>query len=626
MPRRKNSLHEEAAAEAEGADLEQPSTAATEQLSEEVLAMANEGDEQPATESAAEERIGEEELDTMARELAGRIGEGGGIVTVERIPLNEIIPSPTNPRKYINQAEIEALAANIQQQGLMQPIIVRPLRALVFTFAHGGEETFGPASREKCAAKLVEREESLAKGPITVDVNNDCGYEIDAGERRYRAHQWLAVHDTERVWDAIDCIVRDLTDAQVLEQQVSENLQREDLTPLDWANAYAAMVETAKQGCEGSERGAVAKVAARLGKSTSVIYQTIQLAKLIPEAATALRKEYMTKNHAIDCARLSPEQQLEYLCNAFCDEYGICLTNADDLSALLVSDRGPESVSSVRAMRDWVRHENGDASSPDGSTDAQPEAISDDTIEEAAEMRSNGLARGLGSNTDISDHPRRTQPTAAPSKSAQSLVDESEADRKARELQQKTMLAGLKKILQASRTAGKRAKQLLNNDDLRLVAEAMFDNLVYEHQKAIANLLGWEVENYESYTTTYSKKLVMMDASLLPQFLITCSLVPDLVKDSVLARSGLWRSFEYRYKLDINAIRAEVSAEGKPVPKTAATPAPKPKLKPKPVAKKPSPAVSKRRQVVKQVAKSARIAAKLAKAAKPAQGKKVKAA
>lgn len=403
-----------------------------------------------------------------------------------RIPLEELIPSPTNPRKHFEQSEIEALAANIRQQGLIEPIVVRPLQVLTFTFAHGAQEGFGPASREQCDAKIRERQEGIAKGTLSVERETPGVYEIVAGERRYRAHRWLnqlgAGFPEITQYDAIDCIVRDLTDRQVLEMQISENLQRADLTPLDWAAAYAAMVaEEQKAG----ESGAVGRVAARLGVSTSVVYQTMQLAKLIPEAATALRKEYITKNHAIDCARLTPEQQLEYLAEAF----SLFQPEPGELEREL--EDGPERTESVRSMRQWIQDQFGDPEQAEDATEAESLDTFADAVESAAEQQRQGREMGLGSNQDISDEYEEDDNAAFDDlHQRHEAVGERPTSpevkaRKVREAEKSVRLQAFNQAIRAAHSAARAEKKLLSTEDLRSVALYVFSRVPGDYQVAL---------------------------------------------------------------------------------------------------------------------------------------------
>ena len=110
------------------------------------------------------------------------------------IPLNRIQESKTNPRRTLDEAKLAELAANIRQHGVLQPVLVRP--------SPNGEDGF---------------------------------YELVAGARRYRASK-LARRET------IPVTIRELTDAQCLELQLIENLQRENLNPVEEAQGYAQLI------------------------------------------------------------------------------------------------------------------------------------------------------------------------------------------------------------------------------------------------------------------------------------------------------------------------------------------------------------------------------------------------
>jgi len=496
--------------------------------------------------------------------------EIGGIT---RIPLAELMPSPTNPRKHFDQAEIQALAANIKAVGLMEPIIVRPLRALAIETkplippsAENDVIEFPPASREKNNLDAIRQKYDIKQEDIvSVEVNDDCGYEIVAGERRYRAHEFLHHTGATGDWGAIDCIVRDLTDAQVLEQQVSENLQREDLDPLDWSNAYEAMVKA--ECAKGTPRTAsVEQVAARLGKSVSVIRQTMQLAKLCEEARIALRKGYISKNHAIDCARLTPERQREYLLEAL----SLWDVPEEELKQFLESGDEPSKISSVRCMREWIAEEYNDldeagiAENPPNSEDKtveKAEAPREDRDREQSKEDAND-ARQSNTSAAVSTHP--VIPGVAPE-----LAAASEARRKAIELEEKVMRAALGKILMASRVAAKRDKLQLTVSDLLEVAEAMYEFMPLAERTAVAKLLGWKVEE-----STYNNLLNMSKESR-PQFLVACALSLPLVlasKDNPFPMRGVaWNNFAARYKIDLKAIRDVITGEGNPKSNTPAT-------------------------------------------------------
>ena len=143
------------------------------------------------------------------------------------LPLGDLRPNPYQPRKHFDEAALKELAHSIEEQGLLQPIIVR---------------------------------QSTIKG-----------YEIIAGERRFRATKLLGR-------EKIPAIVCEMTDTQMFEMAVLENLQREDLTPLEEAEAYASMMRELDMTQED--------VAQRLGKSRSDVANYVRLLDL-PEALKA---------------------------------------------------------------------------------------------------------------------------------------------------------------------------------------------------------------------------------------------------------------------------------------------------------------------------------------------------
>src|SRR5690606_14398087 len=124
-------------------------------------------------------------------------------------------------------------------------------------------------------------------------------YEIIAGERRYRASK-LAGRTT------IPAIVREISDLEVLELQIIENLQREDLHPLEEAESYEALLEQHKADPDYS----VDLIAAKLGKSRAYIYARLKLCALRPAARKAFYAGTLTASTALLLARIpAPELQ-----------------------------------------------------------------------------------------------------------------------------------------------------------------------------------------------------------------------------------------------------------------------------------------------------------------------------
>ncbi len=174
------------------------------------------------------------------------------VSSIQDIPLGQIRESKTNPRRFFDEAKLAELADNIRQHGVLQPILLRP---------------------------LPEGEAGT--------------YELVAGARRYRASK-LAKRDS------IPATVRELTDAQALELQVIENVQRVDVHPLDEAQGYAALIELQR------DTYTVETIASRVGRSPAYVNGRLRLIQLIPEAKQAFYEDKLTVAHAFEIARLQP--------------------------------------------------------------------------------------------------------------------------------------------------------------------------------------------------------------------------------------------------------------------------------------------------------------------------------
>lgn len=191
-------------------------------------------------------------------------------------PVAGIVASLTNPRKTFDQAKLRELADSIAPSGVHQPILVRPL----------------PASR-------VE-ETSRAKGAVpvwpfaTTRKAEPIEYELVAGERRWRACQLAGVAE-------IPVMARELSDEQVLEIQIVENLQREDVSPLEEAEGYGALMR------QGSGMDADA-VASKIGKSRSYVYARLKLLDLCQTVREALATGEIDNSRALRIARIPVEK------------------------------------------------------------------------------------------------------------------------------------------------------------------------------------------------------------------------------------------------------------------------------------------------------------------------------
>ena len=166
--------------------------------------------------------------------------EGGS--TVQVLPLSEVRPNPEQPRQIFSEEALAELAESIRAQGVLQPILVRPT---------------GAAGEGK--------------------------YEIVAGERRWRASQ-LAGQKT------IPAMVREMSAEQALAIALIENLQREDLNPMEEAAGFRELRD--RFGLSQEE------ISARVGKSRSAVANTLRLFNLPAEVQEDLYSGRMTQGHA----------------------------------------------------------------------------------------------------------------------------------------------------------------------------------------------------------------------------------------------------------------------------------------------------------------------------------------
>ena len=168
---------------------------------------------------------------------------------VRHVPLDTIRPCPFQPRKDFSVEALRELADSIKEQGIVQPLIVR------------------------------ERNGSL---------------ELIAGERRWRAAQLLGLAE-------VPVILREADDRDVLELALIENLQRENLNPLEEAQGYAQLISQFQLTQEG--------VATKVGKSRAVVANALRLLKLPAAIQICLRDGRLSVGHAKVILGLASESQ-----------------------------------------------------------------------------------------------------------------------------------------------------------------------------------------------------------------------------------------------------------------------------------------------------------------------------
>jgi ParB family transcriptional regulator, chromosome partitioning protein len=192
--------------------------------------------------------MAEEARSRLGRGLASLIGDvGGEAAHIDRpraqrkVPIEFLRPNPRNPRRAFSEAELAELAESIKQHGVIQPIVVRPVK--------GAHDRF----------------------------------EIIAGERRWRASQAAGLHE-------VPIVPVDVGDSDALEIAIIENVQREDLNPLEEAQGYHTLAGEFKRSQDD-----IAKI---VGKSRSHVANTMRLTKLPAEVQALIAQGQLSAGHA----------------------------------------------------------------------------------------------------------------------------------------------------------------------------------------------------------------------------------------------------------------------------------------------------------------------------------------
>ena len=158
---------------------------------------------------------------------------------IQKINISQIIPNPSQPRKNFKDVDLKELSSSIKNQGLIQPIIVKPTK--------------------------------------------DNQFQIIAGERRWRACQLNGMHE-------VDCVIKDLDDTNILEAALIENIQREDLNVIEEANAYKGLIDI-----KGINNEALAKL---IGKSSSHVSNILRLLELDVKIQLMVINNDLSMGHA----------------------------------------------------------------------------------------------------------------------------------------------------------------------------------------------------------------------------------------------------------------------------------------------------------------------------------------
>ena len=179
---------------------------------------------------------------------------------VIEVNLDEIKPNPYQPRKYFDESKIDELASSIKEHGVFQPIIIK---------------------------------------------NTKDGYIIVAGERRYRASKKLGL-------TKIPAVVRNYTDSRMAEISLVENLQREDLSAIEEAKAYHAIIDNSNITPK--------ELAAKVSKSRSHITNMLGLLNLPEDIQEMITSRKISMGHARTLSKLEDEEKVREFANQIVNE------------------------------------------------------------------------------------------------------------------------------------------------------------------------------------------------------------------------------------------------------------------------------------------------------------------
>jgi ParB family chromosome partitioning protein len=227
---------------------------------------------------------------SLGRGLASLIPQRhAGQPAPTEIPTDRIRSNPFQPRQHMDEAALATLTASIAEHGVVQPILV---------------------------TEVID------------------GYQLVAGERRLRA---AIAAGLER----IPAVVRQLADNEQLELALVENLQREDLDPIEAALAYRQLIDVFGYSHEA--------VATRVGRARTTVANTLRLLELDPAVQTALAGGDITEGHARALGGLAPEAQRRVLGSVV--EQGLSVRQTEELVRRLREPR-PEAAPKPQRLAD----------------------------------------------------------------------------------------------------------------------------------------------------------------------------------------------------------------------------------------------------------------------------------
>ena len=177
----------------------------------------------------------------LGRGLSSLLGDTPKKINTNKISIKDINRNKLQPRKYIDKSSLEELTNSIKEQGVIQPIVVRP------------------------------------------DKSSEGKYEIVAGERRWLASQNAGLHE-------VPVVILDIDDSKSLEVAIVENVQRQDLNPIEEARGYKRLIDDFNYNQE--------KLSQFIGKSRSYIANSLRLLSLPEEVLSMVEQGNLSAGHA----------------------------------------------------------------------------------------------------------------------------------------------------------------------------------------------------------------------------------------------------------------------------------------------------------------------------------------
>ena len=177
----------------------------------------------------------------LGRGLSSLLGDAPKKISTNKISIKDINRNKLQPRKYFDKSSLEELTNSIKEQGVIQPIVVRP------------------------------------------DKSSEGKYEIVAGERRWLASQNAGLHE-------VPVVILDIDDVKSLEFAIVENVQRQDLNPIEEAKGYQRLIDDFNYNQE--------KLSQFIGKSRSYIANSLRLLSLPEEVLAMVEQRNLSAGHA----------------------------------------------------------------------------------------------------------------------------------------------------------------------------------------------------------------------------------------------------------------------------------------------------------------------------------------